>query len=152
MMNVHYTLAHVTVGWAISNLENQSTILPFLKLGKYYNIWSFMFFPLVTHTLVDCQSYKIGFSLSWYFTSYIHRAFARGTTMIGFTFIAKVIIVDGGVGKIHVQANLGLRKNNLNKSHTTSLTMPLLVLAFAIGLPLFFHLKSTNCPLSVTQF
>ncbi len=90
----------------------------------------------ITHILVNCQMCKIGSSLSWYFSSYIHREFARGTTMIGFTFIARVIVDGGGVGKIHVLANSGLWKNNLNKSHTIGLSMPLLVLAFAIGLPL----------------
>lgn len=90
----------------------------------------------ITHTLVNCQMCKNGSSLSWYFSSYIHREFTRGTTMIGFTFIARVIVDGGGVGKIHVLANLGLWKNNLNKSHTTGLSMSLLVLAFAIGLPL----------------
>jgi hypothetical protein len=42
---------------------NFGVTFPFKELGKYYNLWSLVFSPLVTHTLVNCQMCKIGSSL-----------------------------------------------------------------------------------------
>ncbi len=96
------TSPHVAIGWVASYLANQLTNLPLRKIAKYYSLWSFVYFPLVTYTLVSCQICIMKSSLSWYFNSWMHKTIASMTTMSGFTFTI-VAIVDGcGVDKVIV--------------------------------------------------
>jgi hypothetical protein len=53
-INVHWTFAHVVVGFVLSYLSNQLTTILFNELRKYYNLCAPIFSPLVTHTLVNC--------------------------------------------------------------------------------------------------
>jgi hypothetical protein len=53
-INVHWTFAHVVVGFVLSYLSNQLTTILFNELRKYYNLCAPVFSLLVTHALVNC--------------------------------------------------------------------------------------------------
>lgn len=64
-INVHWTFAHVVVGFVLSYLSNQLTTILFNELRKYYKLCAPIFSPLVTHALVNCWRCEGGSSPSW---------------------------------------------------------------------------------------
>ncbi len=118
----HWTFAHVVVGWTVS-------YLPLKEFGKYCSLWQFVYSPLITHTFINYQMCKTRSSLSWYLGNCIHNTFAKGTTIMGGTFIINATIVGGNFEKTLVLMCLGLFKNNLNNFLAYTLLIVLLLLA-----------------------
>jgi len=67
------------------------------------------------------------------FSNYIRNTFARGTAMMGGTFIINAIIVSGNFRKILGLMRSGLLKNNLNNFLLETSNVLLLLLAFSIA-------------------
>ncbi len=95
-INVHWTFAHVVVGFVLSYLSNQLTSIFFNEFLKYYNLCASIFSPLVTHTLVNCWKCEVGSSPSRYKGSWILNIFLVGAT------------IARGIGKIVVWTTIML--------------------------------------------